>query len=331
MPKMPPKSLSLQVEPQQPPFQRSQGFDITSANLIDRNNESCDINNSTDNCGDELNVNGFSFDGLVATNDRQSWDEDAKKSITIGDNISDYEDCDIELMQEALAMLVDDEEEKERVINRYGNTHHSKYTAMKNHYSRKMFSDRIPSPVRSIQDNHCHSGVGRENHLITPCQDNNIDNERATSKPMIDLHPRLMPQVTFDEEEDLYRQNFFHRELPVQQYSKIDPDIPTLSPRSHNEPSQWLIDDLASNDLSIPQSLNSAPASKKNKKIIRESLRANKETKHKHWSEGEDETLKLAVEPVQNGPIDWIKIARNFFNNTRSATQCKNRWRNVSK
>ena len=53
-------------------------------------------------------------------------------------------------------------------------------------------------------------------------------------------------------------------------------------------------------------------------------------TRHKHWTEEEDETLRSAMVQEGSGKIYWNEISRNHFHTTRSASQCKNRWKNVS-
>lgn len=57
---------------------------------------------------------------------------------------------------------------------------------------------------------------------------------------------------------------------------------------------------------------------------------ASKLTRHKHWSEEEDEQLRQAVqlEADLGQKNDWKKIAKTYFGNTRSGTQCKVRWKN---
>ena len=50
-------------------------------------------------------------------------------------------------------------------------------------------------------------------------------------------------------------------------------------------------------------------------------------TWHKHWTDEEDEILRYAVAEEKNHK--WKSIAKKYFNNTRSAEQCKSRWNNV--
>jgi hypothetical protein len=53
-------------------------------------------------------------------------------------------------------------------------------------------------------------------------------------------------------------------------------------------------------------------------------------TKHKHWTEEEDEQLRVAVqrETAHGERHDWKRIAKTYFGNTRAGTQCKVRWKN---
>ena len=53
-------------------------------------------------------------------------------------------------------------------------------------------------------------------------------------------------------------------------------------------------------------------------------------TRHKHWTKEEDETLRNAMAQEGKGKIYWNQISRYYFRTTRSAAQCKNRWKNVS-
>lgn len=61
-----------------------------------------------------------------------------------------------------------------------------------------------------------------------------------------------------------------------------------------------------------------------------EGNQANKLTRHKHWSEEEDEQLKVAVkrEEFVGEKHDWKRIAKLYFGNTRTGSQCKVRWNN---
>ena len=52
------------------------------------------------------------------------------------------------------------------------------------------------------------------------------------------------------------------------------------------------------------------------------------ETRHKHWTQEEDGILRSAI--FKHGSTDWSDISSMYFLSTRSATQCKNRWKNVS-
>ena len=51
-------------------------------------------------------------------------------------------------------------------------------------------------------------------------------------------------------------------------------------------------------------------------------------TRHKHWSEEEDEMLRHAM--ASEKTPNWSDISLTYFHSTRSVSQCKNRWKNVS-
>lgn len=53
-------------------------------------------------------------------------------------------------------------------------------------------------------------------------------------------------------------------------------------------------------------------------------------TKHRHWTHKEDNTLRLAMGNEDRDKVCWKRIAGKYFDNTRSAQQCKVRWTNVS-
>jgi len=327
IPEMPPRSLELE-----PPCfdQIEHELDITLANLGASNKDK----NFNYNYNYNINQNSISFDESVAVKDETWSDEEAttknNKSIDvipIGDIVSDYEDSDIELMQEALSVFTDEEQ---RTTNANGNRcgyHRDKHIAMKN-CLKKNIPGLTPYPVRFIQQTHDSNG---EQTMHTATDNNKNNNNDVDNGATIGLYPSLLPQVTFDEEEEeeLDRRNFFDQDLQQQRCSQDGTNVPTPSPHLHQEPSSWLLQQLVSDAPSFPQSSSGASRSKTVSRI--NSNRANKDTKHKHWSDEEDETLNLAVETEQIKPIDWMKIARTFFSNTRSATQCKNRWKNVSK
>lgn len=150
-------------------------------------------------------------------------------------------------------------------------------------------------------------------------------NSSVEGETLIEPHPLILPQVTFDEEEVFDRRTFFDQPDQERKRKRDEPGTPMISCRPYNEPSDWLRQQISSNDfslqLSAPKGGNARTAD----------IRASLETKHKHWSPEEDGILKLAVETTElMNPIDWIQIAQDWFNNLRSATQCKNRWKNVS-
>ncbi|KAG7363352.1 Myb-like DNA-binding protein [Nitzschia inconspicua] len=61
-----------------------------------------------------------------------------------------------------------------------------------------------------------------------------------------------------------------------------------------------------------------------------EGNQASQLTRHKHWTDEEDEQLRVAVkqESVYGEKNDWKHIAKKYFGNSRSGTQCKVRWKN---
>ena len=69
-------------------------------------------------------------------------------------------------------------------------------------------------------------------------------------------------------------------------------------------------------------------ASKRKRRHV--SIAAVSATRHKHWTEEEDEILRSAIAEQVKDNVYWNEISRNYFRLTRSATQCKNRWKNVS-
>jgi hypothetical protein len=95
-----------------------------------------------------------------------------------------------------------------------------------------------------------------------------------------------------------------------------------VTPSPQAEMSPWLEEKLLSHAPRLP------PRPKIIYKV--EGNMASEITKHKHWTEEEDAQLKLAVanETPEGGKHDWRAIARLYFGNTRSATQCKVRWKN---
>lgn len=52
------------------------------------------------------------------------------------------------------------------------------------------------------------------------------------------------------------------------------------------------------------------------------------QTRHKHWTKDEDEILRSAT--LASGTTNWSYISKKYFDGSRSANQCRNRWKNVS-
>lgn len=291
----------------------------------ERGTISASISGPNNKCYDHRSHNHYS--NVHSNLQCVSFDESIADNAIIDDVISVCDDSDIELMQEALSVLFGDgEEEVASICDRCDL--HDKPTTMKDRFT-KQCSELSVCSVRPIQQN--HRSCREVNHPMTAGHDNNMNCDFG-SETLDDLHPLLLPQVTFDEEEVFDRRNFFEQEETLCHPSENECSIPIVSPKPTLEPSSWLLEKLTLGNMPSKQSGVSRGSTRKvnarrtNKTVTHASV----ETKHKHWSEEEDETLKLAVETEQIRPIDWIKIARNYFNNMRSATQCKNRWKNVS-
>ena len=311
-----PSLSSAEVE-QQPMFDEAETRvrPVTARQTTDSNSNcyTCDDmrNNHSRNCSSNLNLQCVSFDESIADN------------TIIGDIISDYEDSDIELMQEALSLLNDDREEANIFCGNRCDLRH-RGTVVKGDFPKES-SDFSRFPARSFQLN--HQSCIQENRPTIDAVGCSINSNVKIETP-INLHPLSMPQVTFDEEEEFDRMTFFdHHERSLYGRSRNESNIPIVSPGSYNEPSQWLLRQIpsdASSNQRFDTPMGNAP---KNRNKV--DIRASFETKHKHWSKEEDKILVVAAEMEPIRPIEWIQIARDYFNNTRSATQCKNRWKNV--
>ena len=271
-------------------------------------------------------LHSVSFEESIAH--RPSSDKNGNITI-IDDIISEFKDSDIMLMQEALSGFMNDNEVN--IFSGNPSDCHREHNAVKNHLTREC-SDLNIFPARSCKQNY---HVNREvNHLlITEEFQNNIDDVEI--EDFMDRHAQLLPQVTFDEEEESSDVNLIEKQEALSHCSKPGSGDPIVSSRLYNDPSQWLLEQLAFERLSVEYhigdtSIGSAPKTKKDVRANIGGIRASKETKHKHWSEEEDEMLRLAIANEKANSIDWIRLARKYFNNTRSATQCKNRWKNVS-
>jgi hypothetical protein len=92
-------------------------------------------------------------------------------------------------------------------------------------------------------------------------------------------------------------------------------------------PSQWLAAKVREIQA---ESVKAAQLQMKVQAQNRSSVPANS-TRHKHWSEEEDELLKYAVtsESVPGGKHKWGWISRKYFKGNRNSTQCKVRWHHV--
>lgn len=256
-----------------------------------------------------------------------SFERATDDNANIGDSVLDYNDTDIKLMQEGLSILLDDDDGGNKDVNEnsfsidrggFGN----KYANTRYHRSAKEDTRYVPFSSTLVASNR---SSWESYHPVSTCKEKEIESN-VESKTTIDLHPMLLPQVTFDEEEEFDRKTFFDPVKPERRPSYKQKRTPQSSSRQKNEPSDWLLRQVASTTLPFEYSTRKSRSVRENKADIRASL----VTKHKHWTPEEDKILKLATETELLQPIDWVQIARDYFNNSRSATQCKNRWKNVS-
>uniref|UniRef100_A0A6U9WVN9 Uncharacterized protein n=1 Tax=Pseudo-nitzschia australis TaxID=44445 RepID=A0A6U9WVN9_9STRA len=247
------------------------------------------------------NITPNSFVESISWQDGPLSDEEIAEVIPIGDLLSDYNASEIELMKVALTEFIDTKDESSFHGHSDGYKDNDKHARMQNNFKRESFGDYIPpSPVES----------------------------RVHTNTAIDCHHLWLPQVTFDEEDELEEFHLFEERLQEQQSTKTESKL--LIPSSHGcqEPSDWLLQQLTQDDPSSPQYSNIKSEGGRDRVDSRNNP-ASKGTKHKHWSEDEDEKLKQGMEAEPDvKPTNWVDIAQNYFSNTRSATQCKNRWKN---
>ena len=260
-------------------------------------------------CDSDFNLNCISFD-------ESNMDNTETQEV----------EGDINLMQDALSLLADVTEDDHFFgANRYGyrgtsNAMQSQFPKKRSDFSR--FPDPCPSQNRRGYDEEVHGMAAMKENTKR-----NIKNETPS-----EFRYFAVPQVTFDEDDTFDSNAFFDEEKPAHRLPKKNSVVPIVSHPSYNQPSQWLRQQISSDAASLQQSwtdmiMNDPPKTRKTKKV---DVRASPATKHKHWSKEEDETLKFATESEPLKSLDWIHIARTYFNNRRSATQCKNRWKNVS-
>lgn len=234
---------------------------------------------------------------------------------------------DINLMQDALLLLADATEDNSfSGPNRY--SYRGRSNVMQSQFPKKHpdFS-RFPNPCLSQS----RRGYDEEVHGMTATQEEYTKRNMKNETPS-EFRCLTVPQVTFDEDDTFDSNACFEEEKPAYRLPKNTSVVPIVSHPSYNQPSQWLRQQVSSDAASLRKSwtemiINDPPKTRKTSKV---DVRASPATKHKHWSKEEDETLKFATESEPSKSLDWIQIARNYFNNTRSATQCKNRWKNVS-
>jgi hypothetical protein len=99
-----------------------------------------------------------------------------------------------------------------------------------------------------------------------------------------------------------------------------EPDVTVSASVTINN--QW----IDKNEMTVIQSMFPSLASNK-----ADSKSSASSTRHKHWTKEEDDTLRNAVALEGRGRTAWKEISRKYFSKIRSGTQCKNRFKNVSK
>jgi hypothetical protein len=233
--------------------------------------------------------------------DEKSRNDDATmKNASMDDFINDTDLGDADMIQMALSIASEDDQvsmkQNHRRIDRY--ERNNKYAVIRNSLPQK-FPVLTPSSSSSLSQ---YANRGERHPGVTT----NLFGNPDTS---VDNYSTLLPQVTFDEEDEgevFDRRTFFDQALREEERVQFGSNVAVENP------------------FSLQSFTKKA---KPQKKIIL----ASKITKHKHWSEEEDETLRQAMDLEQHvETTNWTRIARYYFSNTRSASQCKNRWKNVS-
>jgi len=206
-----------------------------------------------------------------------------------------YDEKDLNLMREALIVIDDDnddedkdeDEDKDIMMDSSNNNNNSP-----TNYN-DFFDDHINNSS-SISD--------ADKHRATTT---------ATTTTLFGGYSTSLAQVTFDEDDKT-------------QYQV--------------EPSPWLNGQLASYyDLTTPFPHSSRGRASSRKSSTKNNKRrtnsnnnnnaANEATRHQHWSDQEDEKLKIEVQKFQGGNINWEVISKSF-GGTRAPIQCKNRLNN---
>ena len=236
---------------------------ITAEELDDDQEELLDIDDDTSTDMDVITeeLGQELLDVLTnLSNDDNNSNSNNNVSCQVSDIIHEYDESDIELMKEGLSLLIEDDDENEEMI------------------------DENEDDDDDDDDD--------DEDFITGFTGTATTAMSTTTG----LYPSLVPQVTFDEEDD---------------------DVTTPS-----TPSPWLNGQLTSYYTTASSSrgitYTSSSSSKNNK--------ANKATRHQHWTQQEDEQLKIEVKKFQQGSsnIDWKIISYSLP--SRSAIQCKCRW-----
>lgn len=222
------------------------------------------------------------------------------KTASMDDFMNDNDLGDVDMIQMAWSIASQDDQvsmkQNNRDIDRY--ERNKKLTAIRNPLPQKfpvLMPSSSPSPSQYTNRGERHPGI--------------TNNFVGKPNASVDSYSTLLPQVTFDEEDEgevFDRRTFFDQVLREEERVQFESNVARENP------------------FSLQSFTKKA---KPQKKIIL----ASKITKHKHWSEEEDETLRQAMDLEQHAETtNWTRIARYYFSNTRSASQCKNRWKNVS-
>ena len=150
----------------------------------------------------------------------------------------------------------------------------------------------------------------------------NLDGNNSSSDDIRYQHDVTCDKTLVAKNESLSGQNGFNKELHQQQQSLTsESNFPTPSPPSFTKSTSLNQQQISDSSTSPQDSIDRSNG-----------CFVNNSTRHKHWSNEEDKTLKLAVKKEQNDhKMDWRIISEKYFGNKRSAIQCKNRWKNVSK
>jgi hypothetical protein len=205
-----------------------------------------------------------------------------------------YDENDLNLMREAL-IVIDDGDDDAGIILDSGNNNIS------------------PIDYNFFFDDHINN-----NSSASKTADKYRATTTAKTTTLFGSYSTLLAHVTFDEDED-----------------DNDNSLPRSRSQHQVEPSPWLNGQLSSYyDATTPfprssRGRTSSRRSTKNNKRRTNNNAANEATRHQHWSDQEDERLKIEVQKqkFQGGNINWEVISKSF-GCTRAPIQCKNRLNN---